>query len=238
MSGDASDDRHDSPGDDRALASTEIVPLPRRGPKIATGIVIVLIALMAYVIGSSQQVEWAQIPAYVFNPAILRGVGETLNLTFLAMIIGSALGTILAIMRTSDQRLLRALSSSYIFFFRGVPLLVQLLFWFNIALFVPEVGFATWTVSTNTLVTAWVAGLLALSMHEAANMAEIVRNGFLAVDEGQKEACLALGLTPLQSTIRIILPQAIRTIIPPAANQAIGLCMAVTNQANGAPAFC
>jgi polar amino acid transport system permease protein len=211
------------PLDDRGAAEMTIVPLSRMGSKIAAGAVIALIALVAYIIGSSQQIEWAQIPQYIFNPAILMGIGETLKLTFLAMVIGSVLGTVLAVMRTSDQKLLRAFSVSYVFFFRGVPLLVQLLFWFNIALFVPEIGFGSWKISTNLLVTAEVAGLLALSMHEAANMAEIVRNGFLAVDKGQREACLALGLTPLQATSRVVLPQAIRTIIPPAANQAIGL---------------
>ncbi|MFT4026609.1 MAG: amino acid ABC transporter permease [Novosphingobium sp.] len=209
--------------DDRTAESITVVPLSRVGSKIAAGIVIGLIAVITYVVGSSQQVEWAQIPEFIFNPAILMGVVETLKLTAMAMIIGSVLGTVLAVMRMSDQKLLRAFSVSYVFFFRGVPLLVQLLFWFNIALFIPEVGFGSWTVSTNLLVTAQVAGLLALSMHEAANMAEIVRNGFLAVDKGQEEACLALGLTPLQAATRIVLPQAIRTIIPPAANQAIGL---------------
>jgi polar amino acid transport system permease protein len=203
-----------------------IVPLRRPGRHITAAVVVVSIGLIVYLIGGSQQIEWGQIPKYLFNPAIISGIGETIRLTILAMVIGSILGTILAVMRVSDNPLMRWIATGYVFFFRGVPLLVQIFFWFNVALFVPEIRIGHWSISTNSLITADIAALLALSMHEAANMAEIVRNGFLAIEKGQTEACLALGLTPLQATGQIILPQAIRTIIPPTGNQAIGMLKA------------
>jgi polar amino acid transport system permease protein len=99
-------------------------------------------------------------------------------------------------------------------------------FWFNIALFVPAIRIGGLTISTNTLVTPEVAGILALGLHEAANMAEIIRAGLLSVDAGQRDAALALGLTPDRAMRWIILPQGLRLIIPPTGNQAIGMLKA------------
>jgi polar amino acid transport system permease protein len=200
-----------------------IVPMRQVGRHVTAAVVVGMIGVIGYLVGSSQQVEWSEIPKYLFNPAVISGIGETIRLTILAMVIGTVMGTILAFMRMSDNPILRWIATGYVFFFRGVPLLVQIFFWFNVALFVPELRIGHWSISTNTLITAEIAGLLALSMHEAANMAEIVRNGFLGIDKGQTEACLALGLTPLQAAGQVILPQAIRTIIPPTGNQAIGM---------------
>jgi polar amino acid transport system permease protein len=107
-----------------------------------------------------------------------------------------------------------------------VPLIVQIFLWFNIALFVPEIGFGSWSVSVNKVITPAIAGFLALGLHEAANMSEIIRSGLQAVDRGQREAAAALGLRPLQVLRTVVLPQAVRLIVPPTGNQAIGMLKA------------
>jgi polar amino acid transport system permease protein len=129
-------------------------------------------------------------------------------------------------MAISENYVLRAISAAFVWAFRGVPLIVQIFFWFNIALFVPDIKFAGYAVSVNAIVTPEVAGLLALGLHEAANMSEVIRSGLLSVDFGQYDACRALGLTRGKALRNIILPQALRVIIPPTGNQAIGMLKA------------
>jgi polar amino acid transport system permease protein len=126
-------------------------------------------------------------------------------------------------MRLSPNPVLKGFSGLYIWFFRGTPLLVQIIFWFNIQLFIPSIDIGPIHFDTNDIVTAFVAALLALSLNEAAYMAEIMRGGLMAVDSGQAEAAKALGYTPLQSMLRIIFPQALRVIIPPIGNQTISM---------------
>jgi polar amino acid transport system permease protein len=184
---------------------------------------VAFLVMVGMVVGSSQNVEWAEIPAFMLNPAILSGIAVTLELTVMAMAIGIALGTLLAAMKMAPNPVLNWIARAYIWFFRGVPLLVQIFVWFNIALFVPTIHLGAISISTNTIVTTEVAGLLALALHEAANMAEIVRAGILSVEAGQQEASLALGLTRRQAMRRIVLPQAVKVILPPTGNQAIGM---------------
>jgi polar amino acid transport system permease protein len=126
-------------------------------------------------------------------------------------------------MRLSTNPVLSAFASLYIWFFRGTPLLVQIIFWFNIQLFIPSIDIGSFHLDTNAIVTAFVAALLALSLNETAYMAEIMRGGMLAVDSGQQEAAKALGYTPTQAMVRIIFPQALRVIIPPIGNQTISM---------------
>jgi polar amino acid transport system permease protein len=139
-----------------------IVPMRQVGRHVTAAVVVGMIGVIGYLVGSSQQVEWSEIPKYLFNPAVISGIGETIRLTILAMVIGTVMGTILAFMRMSDNPILRWIATGYVFFFRGVPLLVQIFFWFNVALFVPELRIGHWSISTNTLITAEIAGLLAL----------------------------------------------------------------------------
>lgn len=138
------------------------------------------------------------------------------------MVFGCAVGCLMAGMAISDNLVLRAIAAGFVWWFRGVPLIVQIFLWFNIALFVPHIG----SIDINTLVTPTIAGFLALGLHEAANMTEIIRAGLNAVDRGQREAAQALGLKPLQTMRTIILPQAVRLVIPPTGNQAIGMLKA------------
>lgn len=195
--------------------------------QFATGAIAILaVALLGTILAQSQSVQWSEIPHYLVHPAILRGVLLTLELTAGAMIFGIILGCLLAIMATSRNVVLKAIAAGYVWWFRGVPLIVQIFLWFNVALFIPQVGIGTYSISTNDLVTPALAGFLALGLHEAANMSEIIRSGLLAIDRGQQEAATALGLKPRQTFQTIILPQASRLIIPPTGNQAIGMLKA------------
>ena len=167
---------------------------------------------------------------YLFDSRILHGVLRTILLTFLSMAIGIALGIVLATMRQSPNPLVSGSSWLYIWFFRGTPLLVQLLFWYNLAsLFqvlsigVPFGGPALIHGSTNSIVTTFVAALLGLGLNEGAYMAEIVRAGFLSVPEGQTEAAQSLGMSRLQIMRLVVLPQAMRVIVPPTGNETISM---------------
>src|SRR5690242_13489778 len=146
------------------------------------------------------------------------------------MAIGIVLGVLLAVMRLSPNPLVAGFSWFYIWFFRGTPVLVQLLFWSfigavysKITLGIPFGGPAIVLGSANAVITAFVAAILGLGLNEGAYMAEIVRAGMLSVDEGQTEAAQALGMTRLQTLRRIVLPQAMRVIIPPTGNETISM---------------
>ena len=141
-----------------------------------------------------------------------------------AQALGIALGLVFAVMRLSKNPVLSAVSWFYIWFFRGTPVLVQLVIWFNLALV-----FQTFTIpgvyskDMNDLMTPFVAALLGLGLNEGAYMAEIVRAGILSVDEGQTEAAQSLGMSSSQTTRRVVLPQAMRVIIPPTGNEFINM---------------
>jgi polar amino acid transport system permease protein len=161
---------------------------------------------------------------------ILQGLWITVQLTVASMLIGVILGVAVALMQVSDSRILRTGAMAYVWFFRGTPLLVQLIFWFNIALIFPEISLGvpfdgpklvSW--STNAVVTGFVAALLGLSINEGAYMSEIVRAGLQSVDPGQQEAAAALGMSRAQIMKRVVLPQAMRIIVPPTGNQFISM---------------
>ncbi len=198
----------------------------RFGQLFTGTVAIIALALMLLVIGRNQSVQWSEIPRYMIDPVILDGVVLTLELTAGAMVAGIVIGCLVAIMATSQNVVLKAIAVAFVWWFRGVPLIVQIFFWFNIALFIPEVGIGSWSVSVNDIVTPALAGFLALGLHEAANMSEIIRSGLTAVDRGQREAASSLGLRPLQTLRTVVLPQAIRLIVPPTGNQAIGMLKA------------
>jgi polar amino acid transport system permease protein len=137
---------------------------------------------------------------------------------------------VLAVMRLSDNPIASTVSWAYIWFFRGTPLLVQLVFWYNLSALYPSLdlgipfgGPAFLHANANSIITPVVAALFGLALNEAAYMAEIVRSGILSVDEGQVEAAQALGMRRSQAMRRIVLPQAMRVIIPPTGNQVISM---------------
>lgn len=191
--------------------------------KIISALAAILVCGFAYIIAQSGNISWAVFREYVFHSSIMLGVGMTVWLTLVAMLLGTALGAMLAIMAISKSRSLNFISVVYTWFFRGTPLLLQIVFWYNIALFVPRIVIGPIDLSTNDLVTPYVAAILALSLHEGAYMAEIIRSGLLAVPKGQFEAATALGLTPYQTGRHIILTQVLRIIVPPTGNQLIGM---------------
>src|ERR1700726_235760 len=173
---------------------------------------------------------WVAVGRYLFGPLILQGVATTLELTVLAMLVGIVLGVILAVMRLSPNPVVSWVSWVYIWFFRGTPVLVQIFFWFNlngvlkvIGLGLPGTPFFLPFGHTNTLISAFMAAILGLGLNEAAYMAEIVRAGIISVEHGQTEAAQALGMTRLLVMRRVVLPQAMRVIVPPTGNETISM---------------
>ncbi len=220
------------PGGDGAVRAEDIKAVPVRHPGRWVAAVAVLYIVVAVInsMATNPRFEWSVVGKYLFSDPIMRGLGMTLVLTVVAMVIGIALGIVLAVMRRSENRLLAGVSWFYIWLFRGTPLLVQLLFWSFvgavypvITLGVPFGGPDLLDVKATNLITPFMAAILGLALNEAAYMAEIVRGGLLSVDEGQAEAAEALGMTRGQTLRRIVLPQAMRVIIPPTGNETISM---------------
>jgi polar amino acid transport system permease protein len=214
-----------------ADAPLEVVPV-RHPWRIVSGIVVaLLLLLLLFEFGTIDKINYPSIPKYLFQRSIVEGVVTTVELSVLSQVIGIVLGTLLATMRMSRNPVLSSVSWLYIWFFRGTPLVLQVLFWFTGLLYVlPErvlipllPGVDLYRGPTANLITLFVAGTLALGLNEAAYMAEIVRGGILAVDSGQTEAAQALGMTHAQVLRRIVLPQAMRVIIPPTGNEFISM---------------
>ncbi|SEQ01932.1 amino acid ABC transporter membrane protein, PAAT family [Faunimonas pinastri] len=226
MIADTATSAHSAPPASPASAhapAPRVVPARYWGQWIAAVVLLVFVLGFVGLIASSKNVQWSAIPRYLFDPTILDGIRLTLVFTVLSMLISTVAGVVLATLRMAHNPVLSGFSHLYIWFFRGTPLLVQIIFWFNIQLFIPSLGIGSFHVETNTLISAFTAALLALSLNEAAYMAEIVRGGLLAVDKGQAEAATALGYTPFQTLTRIVLPQALRVIVPPVGNQTISM---------------
>ncbi|MFF4212279.1 amino acid ABC transporter permease [Streptomyces sp. NPDC001796] len=206
-----------------AAAAEEAAPprlVPRRhlGQWAAALVVLVLLGFALTSIVRNEAFQWDVVGAYFTSTAVLRGLWLTLWLTAVVMGLGFALGALLAAARLSANPVLKSVSWGYVWLFRSVPILVQLLFWFNIGALYPHI-LGVKTVNLFDPVTVAVVGL---TLHEAAYAAEVVRGGILSVDRGQIEAAQALGLGRWQRWWRIVLPQAMRSIVPPAANMLIG----------------
>ncbi len=212
-----------------APAPIRAVPIRHYGRWIGAAVSIGVLALIIRLFVVTPNINWERVGHYLTFSDILSGLQLTIILTIAAMAVGLGLGTVIAVMRLSVNPVLRTLSWVYIWFFRGTPLLMQILFCFNIAIILPEIGiglpFTDWGVSVNTnvIVTPFVAALIALALNEAAYMSEIVRAGILVVDYGQTEAAVALGMSRSLVFRMIVLPQAMRAIVPPTGNELIGL---------------
>ncbi|WP_328909336.1 amino acid ABC transporter permease [Streptomyces sp. NBC_00234] len=195
-----------------------IVPVRRTGQWTAAVAVLVLLALALSSVVRNDAFQWEVVGAYFTTDSVLRGLGLTLWLTALVMVLGFALGTVLAVLRLSTNHVLKAVSWGYVWLFRSTPILVQLLFWFNIGALYPQIL----GVSTVNLLGPVTVAVIGLTLHEAAYAAEVVRGGILSVERGQLEAAQSLGLGPWRRLRRIVLPQAMRSIVPPAGNMLIG----------------
>lgn len=196
---------------------------------VIAAIVALLVILVAYTVLTSPAMEWSVIVSYMFAPRILAGLWTTIYLTFLAMAIGITAGLIAAVLMRSRNPILFAIGSGYVWIFRAVPTLVQLLIWYNLASLFPMVNIGIpfmdpWlSVSPNAFMTPLLAACLGLGLSEGAYMAEIIRGGILSVPKGQSEAASALGMSARLTLFRIVLPQAMRAIIPATGNQVIGM---------------
>ncbi|SMF21584.1 amino acid ABC transporter permease [Streptomyces sp. Amel2xC10] len=195
-----------------------IVPRRRFGQWAAAVAVLVLLALAVNSVLRNEAFRWDVVADYFTSDAVLRGLWLTLWLTAVVMALGFALGTLLAAARLSANPVLRSVAWGYVWLFRSIPILVQLLLWFNIGALYPQV----FGVRTVDLFTPIVVAIIGLTLHEAAYAAEVVRGGILSVDRGQIEAAQALGLSRRRRWWRIVLPQAMRAIVPPAGNMLIG----------------
>jgi polar amino acid transport system permease protein len=203
----------------------EAVPVRHPGRWVAALVIAIVAVLMVRSVVTNPRFEWDVVGDYLFDARILRGIGTTLELTAIAMAIGILGGIALAVMRLSPNPMVSTASSLYIWVFRGTPVLVQLLFWEFIAAVYPQITFGLWFVhlDANDLIKPLTAAILGLGLNEAAYMAEIVRAGIVSVDEGQSEAAHALGMTRTLTMRRIVLPQAMRVIVPPTGNETISM---------------
>ena len=174
--------------------------------------------------------QWNSVFQYFTTSEVLRGLWVTLELTVLSMTIGIILGVLIAIMRLSRNRLLSSTAWTYTWFFRGTPVYVQLIFWSNIAILFPLITIGVpfmhvtfWSFKSVSLFSPFRAAIVAFGLNEAAYMSEIARSGLIAVDEGQSEAATSLGMTRGQTLRFVVLPQAMRVILPPTGNEVISM---------------
>ncbi|EYT54744.1 ABC transporter permease [Leucobacter sp. UCD-THU] len=205
-------------------------PLRRPGRWIGAAFLIILLVAFVQAIATNENIDFPTIGEYLFNPRILSGVQLTLVITVISMTCAALLAVIIAAMRMSGNPVLVAFAAVYVWAFRGTPLLVQIVIWGYFGLIfdkitvgVPFTDIVFFQADTNTLITALVAGIIALTLNEAAYSSEIVRSGMLSVDEGQREAAASLGMSPAYCFLKILLPQAMRVIIPPMGNQLISM---------------
>ncbi|MEV6876281.1 amino acid ABC transporter permease [Amycolatopsis sp. NPDC051128] len=222
----------DAPPGERESVDTEpikAVPVRHYG-RWAAGVVVLFVAfIVVRSIVTNDNFDWPTVWDYMFNDRVLRGLQNTLILTVISMLIGIVGGVLLAVMRLSPNPLTKGAAGIYIWLFRGTPLITQLVFWNFLAFAYPRLGlgipfgpeFVSW--DTNTLINQFTASLLGLGLNEAAYMAEIVRGGIQSIDSGQLEAASALGMKRTTTLRRIVLPQAMRVIVPPTGNETIAM---------------
>ncbi|MBW8801827.1 MAG: amino acid ABC transporter permease [Streptomyces sp.] len=224
-----------SAGTDRSTAedvrADELTVVPIRHPLrwVAVAVIGVLVAMFVHSLVSNPAWQWDYVRGYLNETSILKGIWVTIQLTVFAMVIGVVLGIVLAVMRMSPNPVLSMSAWVYTWFFRGTPVLVQVLFWFALGVLFRRISigvpfgpsFHSW--DSNDLITPFTAAVLGLGLNEAAYMSEIARAGLLSVGTGQAEAAAALGMGRGLAMRRIILPQAMRVIIPPTGNETISM---------------
>ncbi len=206
-------------------------PIRHWGRWISAAVFIYLVAALVFSFVKNPNVHWPVVWDYLFKPLTLHAVAITLELTFLAMVIGGVGGVLLAVMRLSENPVLSQISVGYIWFFRGTPVYVQIILWASLGVFYPRVyaglpftGIVIASTPSGPLVShIIIPALLALGLNEAAYAAELVRAGIISVEAGQSEAALSLGMSPALTMRRVVLPQAMRVIIPTFGNETISM---------------
>lgn len=217
-------------GAEPLLPLNELRVLKRRHPWrwISAVLAILVSGGMAWSFVTNPNVRFDIVLDYLFAPSILKGIVVTLYLTAVAMILGVSGGVVLAVMRLSDNAVLSSIARIYVAMFRGTPILVQLIFWAYLGAIYPRLGIPVpftdtmlWSIPTSDLFSPILAALLGLTFNQVAYASEIIRGGILSVDHGQTEAAYSLGMGPGRTMRRIVLPQAMRTIIPPMGNDLV-----------------
>ncbi|MFJ1991156.1 amino acid ABC transporter permease [Streptomyces asiaticus] len=206
----------------------------RPGLLVANAIVLVLAAMAVTTIFTNPRFEWETVGKYFFEIRVMKGIGVSMGMTAVTMVLSLVCGTVVALMRMGDSRLMSTVAAAFIWVFRSIPMLVQLLFWYNLAALFPTLSLGIpWgprfvTFDSNSVIGPLTAAIIGLTLHETAYIAELIRSGLLAVPDGQRQAASALGLTPTQIFFRITLPQALRVIVPPMGNELISLLKATS----------
>jgi polar amino acid transport system permease protein len=212
--------------------NSDIVVVPLRHPWrwVSAVAIVVVLGLFVYSLWASPNVNHEIIAQFLWNGKVIQAAGLTVFLTVVSMFIGAVLAILLAIMKLSSNPVLRVVATGYIGFFRGTPLLLQVVFWGYLGIIYPTIdvgipftGIVWYSEKTSVVFTSILAGIIALSLNEAAYAAEIVRAGILSVDGGQTEAAKSLGMGSGYTLRRIVLPQAMRVIIPPMGNEFISM---------------
>ncbi len=206
-----------------AVAEIDAVPVRRPGRWIAAIAVAFLAAAVVESVATNPRFEWGVVGDQLFSDRVLQGLLLTLELTVISMVLGVLLGIVVAVARMSPNKLLSGAGGFYVWLFRGTPVLVQLLFWNFISALYPTIELGPIHADANVLITPFMAAILGLALNEAAYMAEIVRAGIVSVPGGQSEAASALGMSRMQTLRRVVLPQAMRVIVPPTGNETISM---------------
>jgi polar amino acid transport system permease protein len=215
----------------RRFARPEPLPIVRLrhwGRWVSAVVLIALLAALLVALAQAQ-IDWASVPGFVVYRVMIVGLVNTVVLAVIAQSVAVVIGTVIALMRRSANPVANWFASAYIWLFRGLPVLLQILIWYNLALVIPTISiplpFGGYLLDepTNVLVSAFTAALLGLALNESAYMAEIVRAGLNSVDSGQTEAAKSIGMAPSLTLRRVVLPQAMRVIIPPTGNDFINM---------------
>ena len=226
--------RHADPGDGGGPRSEpperiKAIPLPHTGRNVAAALILVVVALFLYGAATNEAYSWETYRQYIFDARVIQAAWNTLLLTVLSMILGVGLGVVLAVMRLTPNRVTSTVAWAYLWVFRGTPVYVQLVFWGLLSTIYPRIDVGVpfvhtfFSIPTSFFDNVFWLAVVGLGLNEAAYMAEIARAGIGSIDEGQTEAATALGLSRGQSLRLVILPQAMRTIIPPTGNELISM---------------
>ncbi len=214
---------------DEQLASAQLQPRKRPWTWVAAAVVVIVLAEALYSVVTNPGFGWPVVGDFFFSPQVIAGLFMTMMLTAVSMTLALLLGTVIAVAAASRNPVLSVVAKAYIWIFRAIPLLVQIIFWYNLAALYPRLSFGIpfmpplAELDTNSVITAISAAIIAMSLNEGAYMAEIVRSGLNSVDSGQREAARALGMSSWDSFRRIVMPQAMRVIIPPTGNETLSM---------------
>lgn len=211
----------------------DVVPVRHWGRLVGAVVVAALVVLFVAELATNPNFEWSVVGQYVLNVNVLRGLALTLEMTVVGMVLSVVLALVVGVMRVSSSRVVAWFAAAWVFVFRGVPLIVLLILLGNLGLFVKEFRIGVpltdvtwWSVPVQQVVTPFWASVLGLALAGSGYMAEIVRAGLLSIGRGQREAAKALGLNSAGTLRHIVLPQALRVIIPPLGNEFVGMLKA------------